>query len=253
MTSNPNFHPHLQPTSPADPKKVQGRVDITRTFDGRELNNEYIFGLFTQPDTVSLTGVPISYNITQFAANQNLASATTVLTFNVTTFNVLLPLVIDTWIEFNPDGKIAQYDATFRWFDYYVSTLLGIAAQRFNTSTVADTQARIAGIVAETVCESSMQYCGDYEHYESQEQCVEYLTKETRFGQPFELGRDTLLCREVHKHMVGYRPDLHCSHIAPSGGDYCVDDMDYRDVVLERYFEDSWIGFGYGEGNIWIA
>ncbi|KAI9037146.1 FAD-binding oxidoreductase [Aspergillus affinis] len=232
---------------------VQGRVDITRTFDGRELNNEYIFGLFTQPDTVSLTGVPINYNITQFAANQNIASATTVLTFNVTTFGVLLPLVIDTWIEFNADGKIAQYDATFRWFDYFVSTLLGVAAKRFNTTDEAEVQKQVAGIVAPTVCDQSMKYCGDYEHYESRDQCIEYLTKETRFGQPFELGKNTLLCREVHKHMVGYRPDIHCSHIAPSGGAYCVDDMDYQQVVLQKYFEDSWVANGFADENIWVA
>ena len=59
---------------------VQGRVDITRTFDGRELNTEYLFGLFANLATspaFSLLGVPISYEITHFAASQNIAVAST--------------------------------------------------------------------------------------------------------------------------------------------------------------------------------
>lgn len=76
--------------------QVQGRVDITRTFDGRELNNEYIFGLFSDPDHLSLVGVPIAYSITQFTANDDIASATTVVTFNSTSFNIIIPVTIDT-------------------------------------------------------------------------------------------------------------------------------------------------------------
>lgn len=65
---------------------VQGRIDITRTFDGRELNTEYIFGLFAnlagaKPDAISLLGVPLSYEILHFAANQNVVSALTRFVF----------------------------------------------------------------------------------------------------------------------------------------------------------------------------
>src|ERR1700760_3078749 len=49
---------------------VQGRIDITRTFEGRELNTEYLFGLFANlaanPNSISLLGVPISYEILHF-------------------------------------------------------------------------------------------------------------------------------------------------------------------------------------------
>lgn len=60
---------------------VQGRVDITRTFTGQELNTEYLFGLFANiaasPDEFTLLGVPLAYEITHFAASQNIASAST--------------------------------------------------------------------------------------------------------------------------------------------------------------------------------
>ena len=60
---------------------VQGRVDITRTFTGQELNTEYLFGLFANiaaaPNEFTLLGIPLAYEITHFAASQNIASAST--------------------------------------------------------------------------------------------------------------------------------------------------------------------------------
>lgn len=62
-------------------ENVQGRIDITRTFEGRELNTEYLFGLFANlvstPGSVSLLGVPVSYKILHFAASGNVVSALT--------------------------------------------------------------------------------------------------------------------------------------------------------------------------------
>ena len=60
---------------------VLGRIDITRTFKGRELNTEYLFGLFANlaatPGSLSLLGVPVSYEIMHLAANENVVSALT--------------------------------------------------------------------------------------------------------------------------------------------------------------------------------
>ncbi|EKV19864.1 hypothetical protein PDIG_00310 [Penicillium digitatum PHI26] len=234
---------------------VQGRVDITRTFDGDELNREYIFGLFADPDHVSLVGVPIAYNITQFTANDDIASATTVVTFNATSFGFLIPVTIDTWVKFNADGKIAQYDATFRWFEYLLDFLLEGVATKINATEPEQAVAYVADLLATAICDTHEQHCiGSNQQYTDSASCYDFLTKTVRFGKAHELGRNTLLCREVHEHMVQYRPDVHCSHIGPGGGGYCVDDMDYMQTVLQRYFNDSWIPFGYGtDQNIWLA
>ncbi|KAJ6088375.1 hypothetical protein N7486_009636 [Penicillium sp. IBT 16267x] len=234
---------------------VQGRVDITRTFDGVELNREYIFGLFANATAVSLLGVPIDYSITQFAANDNIASATTIVTFNATMFGVTIPVTIDTWIEFNKDGKIAQYDATFRWFDYLLNFLLDLTATKYNT-TSAGAVTIVTDILARDICKTHDAYCtGDNQQYPVDGiSCYDYLTQKIRFGKSYELGRNTLLCREVHDHMVQYRPDVHCMHIGPTGGGYCVDDMSYTQTVLQQYFNDSWIPFGYGrKQDVWLA
>ncbi|CAI7589669.1 unnamed protein product [Penicillium glandicola] len=234
---------------------VQGRVDITRTFDGDELNREYIFGLFADPEHVSLVGIPIAYNITQFTANDNIASATTIVTFNATSFGVVIPVTIDTWIDFNADGKIAQYDATFRWFEYLLDFLLEGVATKINATSADQAVAYVSDLLATTICDTHEQYCtGSNQQYTDTANCYDFLTKTVRFGKSYELGRNTLLCREVHEHMVQYRPDVHCSHIGPGGGGYCVDDMDYTQTVLQRYFKHSWIPYGYGtDQNIWLA
>ncbi len=61
---------------------VQGRVDITRTFVGRELNTEYLFGLFAnlasaEAGAISLLGLPLSYEVLHFAASQNVVATLT--------------------------------------------------------------------------------------------------------------------------------------------------------------------------------
>ena len=62
-------------------ENVQGRVDITRTFEGRELNTEYIFGLFANlaedQGVFTLLGFPEKYEVVHFAASGNIASAST--------------------------------------------------------------------------------------------------------------------------------------------------------------------------------
>jgi hypothetical protein len=237
-----------------DDDQVQGRVDITRTFDGDELNREYIFGLFADPAHVSLVGVPISYSITQFTANDNIASATTVVTFNATTFGVLVPVTIDTWIEFNADGKITQYDATFRWFEYLLDFLVEGVATKINATSPDQAVAYVSDILAKTICATHDKYCtGSDQQYSDNNACYDFLTKSICFGKSYELGRNTLLCREVHEHMVQFHPDVHCPHIGPTGGGYCVDDMTYGQTVLQKYFDDSWVPFGYGsDQNVWL-
>lgn len=234
---------------------MQGRVDITRTFDGDELNREYIFGLFSDAEQLSLVGVPIAYNITQFTANDDIASATTVVTFNSTSFGIIVPVTIDTWIKFNLDGKITHYDATFRWFEYFLDFMIEGLATKINATSPDQAVAYLSDMLATKVCDIHEQHCtGSNQQYTDTASCYDFLTNTVRFGKAYELGRNTLLCREVHKHMVQYRPEIHCSHIGPEGGGYCTDNMDYLQTVSEKYFTDSWIPYNYGvDQNPWLA
>jgi hypothetical protein len=104
-------------------------------------------------------------------------------------------------------------------------------------------QAGAQDAIAKSVCKTHDTYCkGDNVQYASNQECYDFLTKETRFGESFELGRNTLVCRSVHEGMLKFRPDVHCSHIGKTGGGMCDDDMSYAEKVDEKYFSNApWI------------
>ncbi|KAF2679928.1 hypothetical protein K458DRAFT_393491 [Lentithecium fluviatile CBS 122367] len=216
---------------------VQGRVSDTRNFVGRELNTEYIFGLFTPSDSLTIIGRPVGpYEIIQFAANQNIASATTRINFIFPSFgNISLPITVDTWMTWNAARQVTQYDVTFRWFGYLLKTLLlSVDKDPVKAQAIATTS------IAKSICSTHTKYCnGTNTQYESPEECYGFLTKEIRVGESFELGMDTLLCRNVHEIMVKFRPDVHCSHIGKTGGGQCDDTISYQEKVEEQYFTNS--------------
>jgi hypothetical protein len=221
-------------------KQVQGRVSDTRNFVGRELNTEYIFGLFTPSDSLTIIGRPVGpYEIIQFVANQNIASATTRIMFTFPSFgNMSLPITVDTWMTWNAAKEVTQYDVTFRWFGYLLQTLLGSVDK-----DPVKAQAMATDNIAKSVCSTHDKYCtGPNMQYESTEDCYNFLTKEIRVGESFELGMNTLLCRNVHEIMVKFRPDVHCSHIGKTGGQQCDDSISYLEKVEEEYFTNApWV------------
>ncbi|KAL1597706.1 hypothetical protein SLS60_008192 [Paraconiothyrium brasiliense] len=221
-------------------RSCQGRVSDTRNFVGRELNTEYIFGLFTPSDSVSIIGRPVGpYEIIQFVANQNIASATTRINFTFPSFgNMSLPVTIDTWMTYNEAKEISQYDVVFRWFGNLVQVLLHTIDADLVKAQAAATQ-----VLAQSVCKTHTKYCeGDNSQYDSEQECNKFLTEDVRFGQSFELGMNTLLCRNVHEIMVKFRPDVHCPHIGKTGGGQCMDDYTYAQKVNEVYYTNAaWI------------
>ncbi|KAI5303128.1 hypothetical protein KEM56_007882 [Ascosphaera pollenicola] len=216
---------------------VQGRVDVTREFRGSELNTEYIFGLFSDPDQFNLLGIPFSYDIVKFAAYDNVAVTSTVVMFNHTSLDFIAPVVIDTFIAFNDRGQIWQYDAVFKWMEGWLGLINENARKKFGTSTVEEAQLILRDIMVSNVCQVHEEHClGANQQYESLEACVDYLTKKTRYGSAYGLGEDTLVCRALHKVMLPFRPEMHCPHIGPSGGEMCADDRNYVDVVTKKYY-----------------
>jgi hypothetical protein len=215
-------------------------VSDTRNFVGRELNTEYIFGLFTATDATGIIGRPGDYEIEQFVAMQNIAVASTKVHFTFPSFgNISLPVRIDTWLTWNSAREISQYDVTFRWFGYLLKTLI----MSINPEDPTKSQIAAVNSMATSVCKTHQTYCnGTNIQYASQDECYSFLTQDIRVGQSFELGMNTLLCRNVHEIMVKYRPDVHCSHIGKTGGGMCDDTISYETKVAEKYFTNSpWI------------
>jgi hypothetical protein len=154
---------------------------------------------------------------------------------------VQIPVTIDTFITWDPTTKqITQYDATFKWFGFLLDTLLAETAIRINATSPAQAIAFLTKTFATSLCETHTTYCHDQnQQYTDSASCFSFLTEQIRFGQAFELGRNTLLCRLVHMGMIKFRPEVHCPHIGPSGGGMCVDDQSYVDRVTQKYFTNS--------------
>lgn len=212
----------------------------TRNFEGRELNTEYIFGLFTPGDSLTIIGLPVGpFKIIQFSANQNIVSATTRVNFTFPSFdNVSLPITVDTWMTWNAAKEITQYDVVFRWFGYLLQTLL-LSVDSDPTKALAIAKDNIAN----SVCSTHTKYCnGTNAQYNSADDCYKFLTEDIRLGESFELGMNTLLCRNIHEIMVKSRPDFHCPHIGKIGGGQCDDTISYVSKVRERYYTNApWI------------
>ena len=127
---------------------------------------------------------------------------------------------------------------TFRWFGHLLKTLLTSVDKDPVKAQVIATEN-----IAKSVCKTHDTYCtGANAQYESNQDCYDFLTKEIRVGQSFEMGMNTVLCRNLHEIMVRFRPDVHCSHIGKTGGGQCDDSTSYQEKVEEEYFTNApWV------------
>jgi len=216
---------------------VVGRVDVTNAYEGAELNTEYIFGLFSSVgsgNTTRLLGIPGNSTVTELAINPPVISFSTLRNFDWGP--VTIPIQIDVWFLFNDSGLISQYDITFRrlaWaIDYLKPFLkpqleaeLGTAGK--NCSDVDDLMHLRAAI---DVCREHETYCvGPYQQYNSTQECIDYIYRQTPMGKVYEWGGNSAMCRYIHKGMIKFRPNVHCPHVGPSGGGMCVQ----RDYIAE--------------------
>jgi hypothetical protein len=93
---------------------ILGRVDATRDYAGRELNTEYLFGLFANialnPDAFTLLGYPVDYTFTRFLGQGNVVSFAAVVEYMLPVTKTIVPQELDFWVTFNDRGEISQYD-----------------------------------------------------------------------------------------------------------------------------------------------
>lgn len=233
---------------------ILGRVDATRTFDGQELNTEYLFGLFANlanSTSLTLLGVPVSYEIIHFAGTQDISAAATIVFFKSAIMGTF-PVEIDSWITWNEQGQIWQYDATYRWFANLLDATIEAVASKSGSNNYTAAVASLTDGLATAICTIAQRHCTTAEtrQYADFGECYETLARAKRFGKAYELGGDTLLCRMVHENMVHLRPEVHCPHIGPTGGGMCVDDLQYAERVLQEYYTHApMVPSGYESGN----
>lgn len=210
---------------------VIGRVDVTNAYQGRELNTEYIFGLFSSvgmSNTTRLLGVPGNATITELAINPPIISFSSLRNFDWGP--VTIPIQTDVWFLFNStSGLIAQYDITFRrlqWAWDYIKPFLQPQLEK-ELGSLADNCTDVEDLMhlraAIDVCQQHELYCtGSLQQYNSTQECIDFIYRQTPMGKVYEWGGDSAMCRYIHKGMIPYRPGVHCPHIGPSGGGMCI-------------------------------
>jgi len=217
---------------------VVGRVDDSRTFRGRELNTEYVFGSFatlgSNSSLMSVLGVPISHETIRFATNGDIVSVTELVFFDISLIGKVVPVQIDLWLVFNSQEEISAYDTSFRWFAWLFDDMLRLLGESQSSEDDGiNPNIALKAIIIQQICSTALNHCADSQNvqYDNKLQCTEFLSQNVRLGTSYEFGRNTLLCRSLHQLMVPLRPDVHCAHIGPTGGDMCVDNINYETVV----------------------
>ncbi|KAF9067972.1 hypothetical protein BDP27DRAFT_1267003 [Rhodocollybia butyracea] len=229
-------------------KDVVGRVDITTTFVGQELNVEYLFGLFAESslqNTTQLIGSPSSYTVQSLVVEPPVVAVSIINNLNYPTVNLSVPLQFDLFIAFDNDMNIISYDAIARrwgeFMDYVTPLLVPKIAEELN-STITNVTELITLKAAVDVCAMSTQYCtGTNQQYASNDACMSFMTQ-LPFGQSWAGGLDTGFCRYIHKNMVKFRPEVHCPHIGPTGGDMCIP-RDYVQITENMPFNNTLLAY----------
>ncbi|KAJ3020700.1 hypothetical protein HKX48_000364 [Thoreauomyces humboldtii] len=241
-----------------DPNKilaatVKGSVDITRNFNGSELNIEYLFGTFggfIDDTQFAFVPRPINYTITAFATSGNTASTSVIVTLQDPHLGTISELQIDSWTQYDQAGSIQQYDAIFRRYPFFLADLvqrngpvmLQLYKQLTNTTLTASAQnygLALQTLLANSICQTHTKSCtGANSQYASQAACFTFLTTQTPLGEAWQAGQNDVLCRAIHQQMVPIRPAEHCPHIGPTGGGMCIN-TPYSDVFLP-FFNHSW-------------
>ncbi|TDL18467.1 hypothetical protein BD410DRAFT_793163 [Rickenella mellea] len=223
-----------------DPNVV-GRVDITNTFVGAELNTEYLFGTaaqFGDDKNTSLIGVPLNQTIVELVAQGNTISVQLLVTFNWTV--EIIPVQFNVMFMFNDEGKVIQYDAQLQhssWlFQDILPKFVPVLAKELDLPETTSPAVLVGKRASFDICSAHEQFCtGENLQYNSTAECVDFIENKIPFGDVWQAGQNTGICRYFHKAMVSLRPSVHCPHIGPTGGDMCVD-RDYRQTVTESPF-----------------
>ncbi|WWC60716.1 uncharacterized protein I303_103292 [Kwoniella dejecticola CBS 10117] len=228
---------------------VRGSVDVSTDFDGRELATEYLFGLFVNlakyPDEPSPIGNPINYTLSTAVAQGNTVAAGFKFEFYYGALNQSFPVEIDAFFNINDQLQVAEYDLVFRrwaWAtDYIVPQLIPHMARKVENLTQPTNATYILQqYLAQSTCRAALEFChGENEQYASHEECMGLLNG-LPLGQFYRLGENNLGCRYLHTPMLPLRPNVHCPHVGPSGGDMCVP-RNYTEVVRAKHFPQGFV------------
>jgi len=96
-----------------------------------------------------------------------------------------------------PPTNIHSY-SNFRYLQWQLTSTISTIATSLNLSSAADLTPILHSKLATSICDTATKFCnGTNLQYESQSACEDHLFNQTRFGEGWEWGMDTVSCRMV--------------------------------------------------------
>ncbi|KAL0259316.1 hypothetical protein SLS55_005052 [Diplodia seriata] len=245
LTVYPNFLPIIANGSAAIPPglfnpNATGRITPLGNFTGFEDSIEYFFALAPTPQGTSGKAI-YAAEVVEFTSGCPSVAASVVYLkigqvdpttgglINGTSSGTTTTAKQVAFWNFDDDGQVLRYDAWLPNLQRWNSILLGA---NFDDPPAQDAFRR-------TLCPAVQQRCsGPNRQYDSEEDCVADLAAKP-FGNYDEAWGDNIACRTIHVILAQIRPEIHCPHVGPNGGDgpdnYKCVDIDYS----TEYFADE--------------
>ncbi|KAL8845241.1 MAG: hypothetical protein Q9176_000409 [Flavoplaca citrina] len=228
-------------------EKAQGRITPVGNFTGFEDSTEYFFALAPIPTPPSYS-VFSDVRVVEFTSGcPTVASSvvyfrTTVSNPNATNDGQYLTTLkqVAFW-EFDRRGAVLKYDAWIPNIRLYTA----LSSGRGNTVAPPSPPEQAAAI--EQICTTAQALCtGNNTQYATFDDCVKTLSDKP-FGDGDNIWADSVTCRHIHLLLTRIRPDIHCSHIGPTGGGKCID------VQFDEGYLDDELLFGKPSGQNFVC
>ncbi|KAL1304697.1 hypothetical protein AAFC00_003648 [Neodothiora populina] len=252
LTVYPNNLPIVQHGAAAVPPglfnvNATGRVTPLGNFTGFDDSVEYFFALAPLPQA---NGAGVGFyeaEVVEFTSGCPEVAASVVYlrsgqvnqttgAFIASPFTTTLKQV--AFWNFDEDGLVLKYDAWIPNLQAY--TRVGTGVDFSNVTVQQGAATGLCPVIQQRCTESNQQYS-------DVATCIEELDAKP-FGNFDEAWGDNLACRTIHLILTQVRPEVHCPHVGPNGGNgpdnYKCVDIDYS--VL--YFNDPQL-FGQPEGQ----
>ncbi|KAL0571008.1 hypothetical protein V5O48_010955 [Marasmius crinis-equi] len=249
LTVYPNNVPIIQQGGSAVPpglfdQNASGRITPVGNFTGFEDSIEYFFGLAPLPQGNPAGVAFYEAEIAEFTSGcPNVATSVVYLrtgkvdpaTGQLVPGAKTYPLKQIAFWRFNDQGLVDKYDAWIPNIQPWISASTGVD---YGNPLVQ------AAVPATALCPTIQQNCqGSNQQFANQLDCIAQLTFKP-FGTFDEVWGDNLVCRIIHLLLTPVRPEVHCPHVGPRGGNgpdnfKCVN-VDY----VQGYFDDDTKLFG---------
>lgn len=188
---------------------VRGRVSPVGVYEDLAGTIEYVYGLGGAA-VIPMMNEVSEVNFIYLLADENTVSARVDLTYSDSTFPEAPPrdynLTMLGFFRFNDEGTVQSYD---------ISAL--------NLGRTLDHPEPLREQFIQTQCGAIQIFCtGSNQVYNSTEECIGFMSS-IPFGTYDQARSNSVVCRSIHLGLAYFRPDVHCPHVSPGGGEKCIE------------------------------